>query len=171
MAFQDGEDSLCCGQFNPLNEHIFAVAGDSSGSISIWDMRMKSEALNNFVHHQKQVISLEWCPSKSNILASGSDDNQVLIWDQDMVGSEQARENYEDGPPEMIFPHVHHSSSIEDVQWRPVMVGESESPSYLRLCSMETEMQMQLWQVNEEFTEKEFDILHLSEFIRDEEVE
>ena len=40
MAYKDSEDSLCIGQFNPINQHIFAVAGDSAGQIEVWDMRM-----------------------------------------------------------------------------------------------------------------------------------
>jgi WD40 repeat protein len=40
LSFKSGEDSLCVGQFNHINEFLFAVAGDSSGEIAIWDQRM-----------------------------------------------------------------------------------------------------------------------------------
>jgi len=53
MTFKAAEDSLCIGQFNPINENLFAVAGDASGSISIWDMRMPGDAINQLVHHSK----------------------------------------------------------------------------------------------------------------------
>ena len=53
MTYQAAEDSLCVGQFNPINENLFAVAGDESGSISIWDMRMPGDAINTLQHHTK----------------------------------------------------------------------------------------------------------------------
>ena len=45
-AFKAGEDSLCVGQFNPINENLFAVAGDSTGQIQVWDLRMTQQAIN-----------------------------------------------------------------------------------------------------------------------------
>lgn len=83
----DGE-SLCVGQFNPLNEHLFAIAGASNGEVQIWDMRMPQEAINCLLHHSNQVCVLEWCPNSENILATGSDDNHIYIWDQAQCGSE-----------------------------------------------------------------------------------
>ena len=76
---------------------------------------MPKEAIHGFYHHSKQVTLLEWCPSNENILASGSDDHKIYIWDSNMVGTEQARADYEDGPPELIFPHMYHTSIIEDI--------------------------------------------------------
>jgi WD40 repeat protein len=81
MTYKSGEDSLCIGQFNPINANIFAVAGDSGGNISIWDMRMPKDAINTLAHHSKQVTCLEWCPTNENLLASGSDDCVIYIWD------------------------------------------------------------------------------------------
>lgn len=49
-AGEDGE-SLCVGQFNPLNENLFAVAGASNGEIQVWDLRMTQECINSLLHH------------------------------------------------------------------------------------------------------------------------
>jgi len=38
------------------------------------------------------------------MLSSGSD-GQVFIWDILKTGEEQARHDFEDGPPELLFPH------------------------------------------------------------------
>jgi WD40 repeat protein len=81
MAYKDSEDSLCIGQFNPINPNIFAVAGDQQGQIAIWDMRMPKDSIHGFYHHNKQVTLLEWCPENEHLLASGSDDQKVYIWD------------------------------------------------------------------------------------------
>ena len=53
MAYQAAEegDSLCAGQFNPINPNIFAIAGDSTGLIQVWDIRMNYEAIHNFQYH------------------------------------------------------------------------------------------------------------------------
>ena len=83
MAYQAAEegDSLCAGQFNPINPNIFAIAGDSTGLIQVWDIRMNYEAIHNFQYHSQQVTVLEWCPSNEYLLASGSDDKLIYIWD------------------------------------------------------------------------------------------
>lgn len=81
-AASDEGDSLCVGQFNPNNTNVFAVAGSSSGEIQIWDMRMPQSEINSFCFHSSQVTLLEWCPNEENILASGSDDKKIYIWDQ-----------------------------------------------------------------------------------------
>ena len=164
---EDGE-SLCVGQFNPLNEHMFAVAGASNGEVQIWDMRMPQEAINCLLHHSNQVCVLEWCPNSENILATGSDDNHIYVWDQAQCGSEQARTDYEDGPPELIFPHMYHGSVIEDIQWVPNPKGEQFS---MMLASLETNMQFQIWQMNQEFRSQEIDCLHLADFVDENELE
>lgn len=53
LAYKDAEQSLCVGQFSPHNQHIFAVGGDATGIINIWDMRMPQEAMHMMAHHQK----------------------------------------------------------------------------------------------------------------------
>lgn len=52
-------------------------------------------------------------------MVSGGEDGKVFVWDNSKCGEEQARKDYEDGPPELVFPHIHHSSLIEDVCWQP----------------------------------------------------
>ena len=50
---------------------------------------------------------------------SGSLDSKVFVWDHSKVGEEQARVDYEDGPPELIFPHEGHGKEVEDLCWSP----------------------------------------------------
>ncbi len=35
-------------------------------------------------------------------------DGKIFIWDNSKTGEEQARHDYEDGPPELLFPHELH---------------------------------------------------------------
>ena len=75
--------------------------------------------INDLSHHTKQVTALEWHPREEQILLSSGEDGKVFVWDNSKCGEEQARKDYEDGPPELIFPHIHHSSLIEDICWKP----------------------------------------------------
>ena len=47
---------------------------------------MAKQAINRFCHHTEQVTQLEWCPVNQYLLASGSDDNKIYIWDQSEFG-------------------------------------------------------------------------------------
>lgn len=107
---------------------------------------MPKQSLHEYIFHNKQVTNLEWCPHNVHLLASGSDDQKVYIWDQSLLGMEQARSDYEDGPPEMIFPHVYHSSIIEDLQWCP----NKDNHYNLAIASLETNMLMQVWQLSKQ---------------------
>ena len=98
---------------------MFAVAGEESGMIGIWDMRMPEMVLNDVEHHDKQVTALEWHPTREQFFVSAGEDGKVFLWDNSKCGEEQARKDYEDGPPELVFPHIHHSSLIEDICWQP----------------------------------------------------
>ena len=101
--------------FNNCNEFLIAVAGDEDGTVSIYDQRMAGTVLNDLQHHTKEVTNLIWHPYKEQLLLSAGEDGKVFLWDNAKCGEEQARKDYEDGPPELVFPHLHHSSLIEDV--------------------------------------------------------
>lgn len=59
------------------------------------------------------------------------------MWDNNKSGEEQARYDYEDGPPEMIFPHdTHRRVNIEDIGWSP-NVGDEHMA-----VSVDTQMAM-----------------------------
>eukprot|EP00352_Strombidinopsis_acuminata_P005590 CAMPEP_0176370576 /NCGR_PEP_ID=MMETSP0126-20121128/24088_1 /TAXON_ID=141414 ORGANISM="Strombidinopsis acuminatum, Strain SPMC142" /NCGR_SAMPLE_ID=MMETSP0126 /ASSEMBLY_ACC=CAM_ASM_000229 /LENGTH=98 /DNA_ID=CAMNT_0017729675 /DNA_START=697 /DNA_END=993 /DNA_ORIENTATION=- len=47
------DDSLNCSAFNPINRYVFATAGESTGMIGIWDMRMPEMFTNDLIFHQK----------------------------------------------------------------------------------------------------------------------
>lgn len=41
----------------------------------------------------------------------------VQVWDFSRIGDEQAAEDSEDGPPELMFIHGGHTSKISDFSW------------------------------------------------------
>lgn len=111
------DNDLNCVTFNNVNRFLLACGGEDTGMIGVWDMRMPNMCINDLQFHKKQVTSIEWHPDREQILASGAEDGKVYIWDNSKCGEEQARNDYEDGPPELAFPHEHHSSLIEDIRW------------------------------------------------------
>ena len=95
---------------------------------------------------------------------SSSVDGKVYIWDQFKTGEEQARHDYQDGPPEMIFPHdTHKNSSIEDIAW------STNDDNFAVTC--DTDCKMQVWKLSDEFFFNEIDYLDKIENINDNEIE
>jgi WD40 repeat protein len=48
------------------------------------------------------VFSASWSPHNETILASGSSDRRICVWDLSKIGDEQTPEEAEDGPPELL---------------------------------------------------------------------
>ena len=68
---------------------------------------------------------IEWDPFTDNLVMSSGSDGQVFVWDNNKTGEEQGRHDYQDGPPEMIFPHdTHRRVNIEDISWSPCVGDE-----------------------------------------------
>ncbi len=65
---------------------------------------------------------------------------------------------------------MYHSSIIEDIQWIPKASCTAKNFD-MCLASLETNMQFQVWQMSQDFTEQEIDILHLAEYIDENELE
>lgn len=64
-------------------DHI-AVLEANSGQIIMLDLRYPGQSLTTLNSHKAAVNSIQWHPRK-NLLASGSDDSEVLIWDMDRL--------------------------------------------------------------------------------------
>jgi histone-binding protein RBBP4 len=85
---------------------------------------------------------------------SSSSDGKVFVWDNNKTGEEQARHDYEDGPPELIFYHeLHQKNNIEDIAWSPF------EEDHLQAVSIDTQMSMQVWKMSEDFLFNEVDFL------------
>jgi WD40 repeat protein len=108
LSCHASDTELNCATFNNVNPNLLAVGGEESGLIGVWDLRMPHMVINDLSHHNKEVTSLEWHPTEEQMLVSGAEDGKVFVWDNSKCGEEQARKDYEDGPPELIFHHIHH---------------------------------------------------------------
>uniref|UniRef100_A0A0E0M3Y9 Histone-binding protein RBBP4-like N-terminal domain-containing protein n=1 Tax=Oryza punctata TaxID=4537 RepID=A0A0E0M3Y9_ORYPU len=126
VAHQKEVNSL---SFNPFNEWILASAsGDAT--IKLFDLRKLSRSLHVFDSHEGEVFQVEWNPNLETVLASSAADKRVMIWDVSRIGDEQAEEDANDGPPELLFVHGGHTTKISELSWNPtqkwVMASVSE---------------------------------------------
>ena len=89
-------------QFNPNYSYLLG-AGCEGGNVLIYDLR-KQTVLKTLRGHNGLVLSLDWHPSNSDLLASGGRDRFIKIWN---LKTDKEKENIE------TFTAVGH------IQWRP----------------------------------------------------
>ena len=89
--------------FCPHNEFLLVTAGGDR-AVKLWDMRNLKAPQHVFEGHKKEVYVVEWCADKNckTIMASCAADRRVNVWDISRIGQEQAPEDAEDGPPELL---------------------------------------------------------------------
>merc|ERR1712213_306555 len=125
-----------------LHESLFGSVADDR-KLMIWDTR--STANNKPSHtvdaHTAEVNCLSFNPYSEFILATGSADKTVALWDLSKIGEEQSAEDAEDGPPELLFIHGGHTAKISDFSWNP------NDPWVI--CSVSEDNIMQVWQMAE----------------------
>jgi histone-binding protein RBBP4 len=130
-------------------------------------MRMPRTYINDLLYHKGAVNQLEWSPSSEYQLLSSGSDGEVFIWDQSKCGEEQARHDYNEGPPEMIFSHEYHrKNNIEDIGWSP-FVGEDDNLA----VSIDTQLMMQVWKISEDFMFDEIAFLDRLDMVKDSDLE
>ncbi|CAI7842884.1 unnamed protein product [Closterium sp. NIES-54] len=67
--------------------------------------------------HREEVFQVGWSPQNETILASCGADRRLMVWDLSRIGEQQAPDDAEDGPPELLFIHGGHTSKISDFSW------------------------------------------------------
>jgi cell division cycle protein 20 (cofactor of APC complex) len=85
------------------NEHIL-TSGSKDGKIHHHDVRAREHIVGELTAHEQEVCGLEWSPDGSQ-LASGSNDNSVLIWN-----------GMDTKPKHTLAEHV---SAVKALAWCP----------------------------------------------------
>lgn len=129
-----------CLAFNPYSEYILAT-GSADKTVALWDLRNLKMKLHSFESHKDEIFQVQWSPHNETILASSGTDRRLHIWDLSKIGEEQAPDDAEDGPPELLFIHAGHTAKISDFTWNP-----SEPWA---LCSVSEDNILQVWQMAE----------------------
>ena len=110
------KDAVNAIAFNLAVDTVIAT-GSADKTIAIWDLRNLNNKLHALEGHTDSVTTLEWHPFEEGVLASSSYDRRIMFWDLGKVGEEQAPEDSEDGPPELLFMHGGHTNRISDFSW------------------------------------------------------
>jgi WD40 repeat protein len=107
-----------CISFNPFNQHLLAT-GSADKTVALWDRRNMDAKLHSFAVHDDEISQVQWSASYATILASSSADRKIAVLDVSRIGTEQTKEEAEDGPPELLFQHGGHTSKVSDLCWSP----------------------------------------------------
>lgn len=115
--------------FNPANEFLLAI-GTDAGEVQLWDTRQlaKIHHLESPTRHNGRIQCMEWNPRHPAILATGSADTVVAIWDCARLETNDA----------MRFRHLGHESGVSDLSWNPA--------HDLMVASVAEESNLQIWQ-------------------------
>ena len=76
-------------QYNPHDGNMIACAFDN-GSVQLWDVRKTKKCVKKFAAHHGYVLTLDWHPSESKVLATGGRDGQIKIWNTGKYSSEES---------------------------------------------------------------------------------
>ncbi|KAL4863579.1 hypothetical protein BDV12DRAFT_177335 [Aspergillus spectabilis] len=109
--------------------HLLATGADD-GQWGVWDLRhwkpnssATASPVASFDFHKEPVTSIEWHPTDDSVVAVGSADNTVTLWDLAVeLDEEESREaGLHDVPPQLLF--VHYMESVKEVHWQAQMPG------------------------------------------------
>ncbi|KAL4937169.1 hypothetical protein BDV06DRAFT_203448 [Aspergillus oleicola] len=113
--------------------HLLATGADD-GQWAVWDLRhwkpnpsssspIKASPVASFDFHKDPITSIEWHPTDDSVVAVGSADNTVTLWDLAVeLDEEESREaGLSDVPPQLLF--VHYMESVKEVHWQAQMPG------------------------------------------------
>lgn len=129
--------------FSKHSSYLYAVGLEDS-TIELLDLRNTKDRLHTIVGHSESISCLEWDPHNDGILASGSQDRRVILWDIKKIGEEQTQEDEDDGAPELFMMHAGHTSSVTDISFN------SKIPFTLASCADDNIIH--LWKISRKLT-------------------
>ena len=121
--------AFLCADWN-LHVPTLCVLGDEAGQATVVDVRNTSRALGTLVGHTDAVYSARWCPHQPSVLATGSSDCNVCLWDlrgrdsgchaAATAGGGLGRGGGAPAaapPKELFFMHTGHGQEVGDLAW------------------------------------------------------
>ena len=110
-------------KFDPLHPHILAAIYES-GFLVVWDRRNLDQVLHRIPAHTESGTTLAWSPSVEWVLATGSRDKTVKIWDLGSSPTEGYDAHHFMGGIPGAVPHrpinvIVTPGSVNRIAWRP----------------------------------------------------
>ena len=114
--------------------HLLATGADD-GQWAVWDLRhwkpnaaapsaqISAAPVASFDFLKEPVTSIQWHPTDDSVVAVGSADNTVTLWDLavELDDEESRQAGVADIPPQLLF--VHYTESVKEVHWQAQMPG------------------------------------------------
>jgi len=119
------ESDVHCVDWSLLDENAI-VTGGADSIVRLWDRRkLSSKGADCVVWsspaglHADGITTVQWCPDQDGVFASAGEDGYLNVFDRSRIGAEQTPEAKKLGPPEVLFQHAGHRSSLADFHWNP----------------------------------------------------
>ena len=115
--------------------HLMATGADD-GQWAVWDLRhwkpsapsssssqLRPSPVAAFNFHREPITSIEWHPTDDSVVAVGSADNTVTLWDLgvELDDEESQRTAAPEVPSQLLF--VHYMESVKELHWQRQMPG------------------------------------------------
>jgi len=110
-------------QWSPTEGTVFA-SGECGGYVRIFDTRAPNRAMLSHKIHSNgaDVNVLSWNRLVANLLATGSDDGVLSVWDLrhfSSSSSSSSKNNNSDAAPKPLARFTPHKTPITSVEWHP----------------------------------------------------
>jgi len=109
--------------FSPTAGNLLIV-GSQDGNVRVFDYLLRSPMICVLKGHAARVFNCLWSPLVDGMIASGSDDKNILIWKLDMEALQSAKDGQDDSgrQPSTVSPVMTlsgHESNVRAIQWNP----------------------------------------------------
>ncbi|KAF3929187.1 Coronin-1A [Arthrobotrys entomopaga] len=120
--------------WNPTTQHLLATGADD-GVWGVWDLRTFSNSATggnvspvaSFAWHQQPITSVEWNANDDTVVAVGSADGTVTLWnlaveeDSEETAAAGKSGGVGDAPDQLMFEH--YCEGVREVHWVKQMPG------------------------------------------------
>jgi len=108
--------------FSPMDGNLLIV-GCQDGNVRVFDYLLRTPMICVLKGHTARVFNSLWSPLVDGMIASGSDDKNILIWKLDMEalqgGKSQDDANRQPLTVSPVMTLVGHEMNVRAIQWNP----------------------------------------------------